>query len=702
MKLQHRLATYVCALLILAAFTSPVHAQNTWETLDGLNAGRIFSLVSVDGLGILAGTERGGQYLSTDDGDTWSYHSLANESVRSLYLHSDGRIFAGLQAGMRISTDNGSSWESSGLSNNENAFGVAVNSTGHMFAAGWSYGVNRSTDNGATWEVTSDGLRSKRCNSLAVDDADVLYTGVYSGGLFRSSDNGDSWELADPAFADKNIGSIAVSGSTVFAAVQYLGVYRSTDHGLSWTGSSSGFAADMGFSALCAISATELYAATEKHLYYSADAGDSWVRKSTSPITDMVIMSLVKTPSGRLIVGTDWDGIYISDDMGSTWTSSLQGITNLDVNTLAGSGDGRLYAGHRVGPIMVSMDHGTTWFPASAKDVRANQLQVNTAGTIYSASPYGLLFSADQGTTWVSDTAGMPRKYLVCLAVKDNGDVFVGASNNGCYRKRSGESSWTDVTNELGSASVSCLSFAGSDIFAGTQSSGVFRSTDDGASWTDVSAGLLDRYISSMTYDAGRGLFVGTQRGVCYSTDLGATWTRIGVSDPNGYTSSIILLPGDGVVASTKYNGVFIAPTLQSDWVEVNTGLFNTRVKSLVLDKDGYFYAGTEGNGVFRRGRIVVSAEAVPAAPVSMALSQNYPNPFNPSTTISYSLPAAGQVSLKVYNVIGIEVATLVDAVQDAGPHRATLDAGKLNSGQYFYQLRSGQTTLTRSMTIIK
>jgi hypothetical protein len=75
------------------------------------------------------------------------------------------------------------------------------------------------------------------------------------------------------------------------------------------------------------------------------------------------------------------------------------------------------------------------------------------------------------------------------------------------------------------------------------------------------------------------------------------------------------------------------------------------------------------------------------AAPTTYELSQNYPNPFNPTTTINYQLSAISSVSLKVFDVIGREVANLVNEQQEPGGHQVTLDARKYASGVYIYRL---------------
>ena len=83
-------------------------------------------------------------------------------------------------------------------------------------------------------------------------------------------------------------------------------------------------------------------------------------------------------------------------------------------------------------------------------------------------------------------------------------------------------------------------------------------------------------------------------------------------------------------------------------------------------------------------------------------LSNNYPNPFNPVTTIEYTLPRSGEVSLIIYNILGKEVARLVDGEMTAGNHTANWDASNFASGIYFYRLKSGNFVQTRKMVLLK
>jgi hypothetical protein len=84
------------------------------------------------------------------------------------------------------------------------------------------------------------------------------------------------------------------------------------------------------------------------------------------------------------------------------------------------------------------------------------------------------------------------------------------------------------------------------------------------------------------------------------------------------------------------------------------------------------------------------------------ALSQNYPNPFNPSTIISYQIPQNSHVTLKVYNILGKEVATLVNENQVAGQYNFNFRAVNLASGVYIYQITAGNFRATKKLTLLK
>jgi hypothetical protein len=124
-------------------------------------------------------------------------------------------------------------------------------------------------------------------------------------------------------------------------------------------------------------------------------------------------------------------------------------------------------------------------------------------------------------------------------------------------------------------------------------------------------------------------------------------------------------------------------------------------VYNAVVSIDSRFgYGQTHFEKTFAFGITPVSDE--PALPTTFALNQNYPNPFNPTTVISYQLPVASDVRLIVYDLLGREVAVLVNEKKAPGSYQVRFDASGLSSGVYFYRLQSGDFVQTRSLTVLR
>jgi len=132
--------------------------------------------------------------------------------------------------------------------------------------------------------------------------------------------------------------------------------------------------------------------------------------------------------------------------------------------------------------------------------------------------------------------------------------------------------------------------------------------------------------------------------------------------------------------------GIFF---LGSDTTEAGSGNYTTQfaAQPYTVSRGGITSLGTFGVGKF--GDITVDIEEKELLPAEYALNQNYPNPFNPKTVISYQLPYNSKVILKVYNILGKEVTTLVNEEKPAGEYRVIFDASGLSSGVYFYTLHA-------------
>jgi sialate O-acetylesterase len=143
----------------------------------------------------------------------------------------------------------------------------------------------------------------------------------------------------------------------------------------------------------------------------------------------------------------------------------------------------------------------------------------------------------------------------------------------------------------------------------------------------------------------------------------------------------------------------FTAPSTTA-WLQ--KGMFvplKAGINEIVID--GYWeWMSLDYIGV--RGSTVVDVKTETQVPLTFALEQNYPNPFNPSTTINYQLPTTNMVSLKIYNLLGQEVETLVNERQPAGKYQVEFDASKLASGMYIYRIQSGNYNVSKKMLLLK
>jgi Secretion system C-terminal sorting domain len=150
-------------------------------------------------------------------------------------------------------------------------------------------------------------------------------------------------------------------------------------------------------------------------------------------------------------------------------------------------------------------------------------------------------------------------------------------------------------------------------------------------------------------------------------------------------------------------------PSLTSDWPNVASNWAATQgypvPENLKYTNSALMAAASDGKplGDLNWFKGIVGIHEIPnSTPTKFILNQNYPNPFNPTTTIRYSIPQSGFVILKVFNLLGQEVATLVNQEQKSGEYNVDFDASNLASGIYMYKIQSGNFNLTKKMILLK
>jgi len=385
-------------------------------------------------------------------------------------------------------------------------------------------------------------------------------------------------------------------------------------------------------------------------------------------------------------------------------------------------------------------------------------IAVDGATVMVGTDTSGIYRSIDNGATWKQLKIGTTKKNYSGLFVKDN-LVLAGAYDtkivkNGLYRSTDKGETWTQITNnQFGASDFKSFTKAGQAIYAGAATAyGVFKSTDDGLTWTQK--GMVGANINQLNSNE-QNVFICLNQisggGLGLTTDGGELWDQIfnfqsNGGAPSGINASIvhngyIYCDGDAFYKRQASNATATFSKLNNNLISSYGGAvgFASKEKALfVAIKGGVYHTTNDGasfwswanglptsysvnsfsantdnafiglfkNGVWRRSLSQITAveKSSEEIPSTFELNQNYPNPFNPETTISYSIKKSSRVSLKVYDVLGNVVATLVDEYQQAGTYTSSFNTlrSTLSSGVYFYTLKAGEFSSTKKMILLK
>jgi photosystem II stability/assembly factor-like uncharacterized protein len=274
--------------------------------------------------------------------------------------------------------------------------------------------------------------------------------------------------------------------------------------------------------------------------------------------------------------------------------------------------------------------------------------------------------TSDGGETWSLQNSGLSLtvgRFMSSFFTDQNkGWATVGTSelSSGLLRTTDGGHNWA-LDNTISGTRPKSVFFINDQIgwAAGYK---IIKTTNGGDSWTEQFASNIYA-INFINNEVGWA--TGRYGIILHTTDGGLNWSSQG-----GFTDNHLFS-----VVSKDTNTVW------------TVGQFNT---ILTTTNGGVTFMEDEENNYTQ--------------PTNFLLSQNHPNPFNPSTIISYQLPIAGNVTLKVYDLLGREVATLVNEEKPAGSYNAqfTINNVPLSSGIYFYKLQAGDFVETKKMSLIK
>jgi hypothetical protein len=395
------------------------------------------------------------------------------------------------------------------------------------------------------------------------------------------------------------------------------------------------------------------------------------------------------------------------EDCMSQWvnTNCPTYLNNINSSTVSGT---NIFVGtYNIG-VFSSTNNGADWSSVGLTTVIGINSLVVSGSNIFAGTNEGVFISTNNGTNWTAVNNGLTNLEVKSMAVSGS-KIFAGTwASDGIYTTTNNGTNWVVSNSGLTSHYLFSFAVSGTNIFAGT-AGGVCLSTDNGVSWTEVNNGLTDLGVLSLLA-AGTNIFAGTHAGIFRSTNNGTNWTSVLTNSSFVWSLAI----SDINIFAGTADGVLMTTNNGQNWFQKNQG-FNVNIPAVytLLISNNYIFAGTNGQSVWRRSLSeIIGIQNVSAeVPSAYSLQQNYPNPFNPITKIRFDIPSSGfpiktfgndKVVLKVYDLLGKEVATLVNEQLQPGTYEVTFDASMLTSGIYFYKLSAGDFVETKKLMLIK
>ena len=686
---------FIFLLLSVATFTSlKAQWQRTGSLLGG-NGVAISALAGNDSAIFAGGGD--GIFISTNDGTTWtsSNTGLTNHFIESLGINGNS-IFAGIQGGISRSTNNGATWQT--VFNLTTGYIKSFASMGSKIFAINIVDVDSiylSTDNGISWHSRSSNVI--RAFKLAVMD-----TIIFAGGFMdvnKSTDDGLSWV---PTNLNRGIWSLAVKDTNIFAGCDD-GIYIYSNFGNNWTECTINFLTTYpNVTALGISSSGDIIAYSTEGFFKSTDNGVSW-NLLNNDITDNFFTTIIAHGSNLFAGG---EGVYRSTDDGINWTAKISGM--LPIITSLAVRNSVLTAGSNTGRIFYSLDSGDSWVPADTGFYGQYVRSLIVGGTkLYAGTGQGVFVASNfYGTDWQTLNNGLTNTHVLSLAYDSvgigNTNFFAGTYGSGVFISTNNGNNWTAANSGIDSSIVWSLTISDNYIYAACGFEGVFITSNSGTGWSEANEGLTDADVRSLA-QCDSFIFAGTWgTGIFRSSQNDLSWTPVNSGLVDLYILSLYTI--DSNIFAATYNGVFLSTDFGLNWVSVNSGLENMDAWTFNV-LGSYVYAGTSTGDVMKRplSEILTAVQnQLNTTPTEFLLSQNYPNPFNPSTTIKYSIPQSSDVVIKVFDILGNAIETLVNEEKPAGTYHIIWYAANLPSGVYFYQLKADEFIQTRKMLLLK
>lgn len=705
-------------------------------TGDGMDC--VFDFVNTNT--VYASTQNG-NLLRSDNGGAYGtfvsispqYESTPNWTMPiNLHPVNSGWVYVGSRRLWR-STDYGSSWESISASATSDAINTIAQSAINpdvMMIAGSGYSnanpsILVSTNGGFNWTGVTANVPgpARYISRVSIHPYDpntifLVRSGFGSGKLYRSNNLGAIWSNVSGDLPDVPCNDVFIDPlhpSQYYIATD-LGVYLSTNAGTNWARQGTGMPM------VPAIDFDYFSSSGTRLLRVGTHGRGAFEAPLTQDATPLILASPLAKDFGKVEAPTGRDTTTVTvRNLGQaqlTVTSisrsqlayQLINLPTLPANVVSmGSMTFKVVfapTAHGVvndSIVIVSNDPGnpSSRIPLTGKGVIIGHARAGAMYAVSSAQPTGQLYTINTSTGVATTVAATGVLEIDALTVRPATNelygIFTNAAASTLY-KVSPQYADALVQRLIPLPNLRAIAFSrGDTLYAGTINGRLYRisfasgdTTYIGTAPTIAYAALSFSPFTGVLWASVRPPLANRDKIYTVNTATGAA-TLVGGTGDNAITPAITFGP-TGLLyglkgTNTQTNAIILIDTLTG----VGTPLGSTGISGLLaiaMRSDSVLSGIAEnfGSGI----------------PTSYALHQNYPNPFNPTTRIEYDLPVAGHVKLAVFDLVGREVAILVDENQQAGYKAIGFVSNQFASGVYFYRLAAGTFVATKKMIIVK
>jgi hypothetical protein len=664
---------------------------DTWHRVDSTMAGTAhFAFTKSGEVWVISWK---GMFKSTNDGDTWEF--MSSSAGNCIVVDKNGKIYVPINGSVYASTDDGKTWSfiGNGLPGGQ-SFDLAVNPKGDIFAGTTDSGTFRSTDGGLHWVAIDYGKDAREFGNFEIDSTGVIIaTSSDWGGAFRSTDNGDSWRAisrglpSDGPLPYELLGHPIAYGGTLFIGTVFSGAYRRNEI-LTW-----------------GPLPTVLLLPADSSINVSPNALLSW---QPAPSAISYRIQVLRNPRHPQVVfdssgvpGTSvqarnlsyrepyfWRVKCANEEGVSAWSDTASftvGYPTLVPPTPIGPGSGS----------SVNVTNPTLWWNA-----------------VSFAASYSVQVADDSSfRNILFESKNLPYTTVRTIDLKESTKFYWRVQTNRPDSISRWSAAWSFVTGAIRSGGHFPLAIGNTWYYRYTYSP---LPTSYTMKRIEKDTVLSDgkRYAALLNYD----------KQTESATWLPKDWVFMRMEGDSliSYTDGLLVDFNMAVGGALGGSQIRLMSDVTGSWLGRDA-----RILTFYNSNGGIYWSYADSLGFASQPSspnwLTYYIELIAAVvngreygtlltsvtdysrdlPIKPVLDQNYPNPFNPRTAISYSLPKAANVTLRIFNTLGQEVALLVDEQKSPGAYKVQWNAN-VPSGIYFYRLQVGEFVETKKMILLK